>query len=104
MANSNPYLILTRTRNAVITELRDIFASSNNTAVSPAFEYKYIETASAANLQFYGNPFSGDTITIVTSLGTNVITFGTDVAIGLTQHITLANLVAYINANSLTLL
>jgi len=100
MANSNPYLILTRVRNAVITELRDIFAPQNNLAVVPPFEYNYIETASAATLQFYGNPLTNDTITI----GVNVITFGVDVVIGLTQQITLANLVAYINAHNITLL
>src|ERR1035437_5250180 len=104
MANSNPYKILTRCRNAVITELRDIFAPYNNITVVPPFEYNYIETGSSATLQFYGNPFSGDTITITTGLGTNVITFGTDVVIGATQQITLANLVAYVNANSATLL
>jgi hypothetical protein len=103
--NSNPYLILTRVRNAVILELREIFAPRHNTAV-PNFEYPYIETASSATLQFYGNPVNGNTIII----GTNPITFvtaaptGLQVLIGATQQITLANLVALINANSSTLL
>lgn len=106
MANVNPYQILTRVRNATILELREIFAPRHNTAVVPPFEFPYIETASSANLNFYGNPASGDTFTI----GTNVITFvavapvGLQVLIGATQQITLANLVALINANSSILL
>lgn len=103
MANSNPYLILTRVRNSVISELRDIFSPANNAAVVPAFEYSYIETASSTALQFYGNPINGDTITITNSVSSYVITFGVTVQIGGTQQITLANLVAYINANSSTL-
>jgi hypothetical protein len=106
MANSNPYLILTRVRTSVIRELKEIFAPRHNTAVVPPFQYNYIETASSANLTFYGNPANGDTFTI----GTNVITFvnmtptGLQVKIGATQQITLASLVALINANSSTLL
>jgi len=103
MANSNPYLILTRVRNSVIRELKDIFSPANNTAVSPAFEYSYIESPSSASLQFYGNPVNGDTITITNSISSYTITFGVTVQIGSTQQITLANLVAYINANSSTL-
>ena len=110
MANSNPYLILTRVRNAVILELREIFAPRHNTAVVPPFEYNYLETASSATLQFYGNPLNLDTITIGTLLLPQIITFvtaaptGFQVQIGPTPQITLANLVALINANSSTLL
>lgn len=106
MANSNPYLILTRVRNAVILQLRQLFSPANNAAVVPPFEYSYVETAASSTLGFYGNPANSDTITI----GTNVITFitgspvGLQVHIGATQQITLANLVALINANSSTLL
>jgi len=97
--NSNPYLILTRVRNAVILELREIFVPRHNLAV-PNFEYPYIESAATGSVQFYGNPAVNDTFVI----GLNTITFGVTVPIGLTQQITLANLVAYINANSSTLL
>jgi hypothetical protein len=106
MANANPYLVLTRVRDAVILELREIFAPRHNTAVVPAFEYNYIETSSSGNIQFYGNPSNGNTVII----GVNTITFvtgtpsGLQVRIGATQQITLANLVAFINANSSTLL
>jgi hypothetical protein len=106
MVNANPYLILTRVRTSVIRELKEIFAPRHNTSVVPPFEYNYIESASTATLNFYGNPSNGDTFTI----GTNVITFvtatpsGLQVKIGLTQQITLANLVALINTNSSTLL
>lgn len=106
MANSNPYLILTRVRNAVIQELRDIFSPANNAAVVPPFEYTYVETTASSTLGFYGNPLNNDSITI----GSNVITFvtgapaGLQVHIGATQQVTLANLVALINANSSTLL
>jgi len=106
MANANPYLILTRVREAVILELREIFAPRHNTAVVPPFEYPYIESAATGSVQFYGNPANLDTFMI----GTNIITFvtgapvGLQVQIGLTQQITLANLVALINANSSTLL
>jgi len=100
MANSNPYLILTRVRNAVILELREIFAPRHNLSVVPPFEYPYIESAATGSVQFYGNPSVGNTLII----GLNTITFGTDVVIGFTQQITLANLVAYINAHSSTLL
>ena len=106
MANSNPYLILTRVRNSVILELREIFAPRHNTAVVPPFEFNYIETSASSSLGFYGNPAPLDTFTI----GTNPITFvtgapvGLQVQIGATQQITLANLVALINANSTTLL
>lgn len=106
MANSNPYLILTRVRNAVIQELRDIFSPANNAAVVPPFEYNYIETSASTSLGFYGNPANNDTFTV----GTNVITFvtgipvGLQVKIGATQQITLANTVALVNANTSTLL
>jgi len=106
MANANPYLILTRARNAVILQLRQLFAPANNTAVVPAFKYNYIETTANSVLGFYGNPLNNDTITI----GTNTITFVTGVPVGLqvkigaTQQITLASTVALINANSSTLL
>lgn len=105
MANVNPYLILTRVRNSVIQELRDIFSPANNTAV-PNFAYNYVETSAGATLGFYGNPMNGDTITI----GANLITFvtaapaGLQVQIGATQNITLANTAALINANQATLL
>ena len=105
MSNSNPYLILTRVRNAVIQELRDLFSPANNTAV-PDFAYKYIETSAGSTLGFYGNPLNGDTITI----GSNVITFVTGVPVGLqvkiggTQQITLANTAVLINNNTPTLL
>jgi len=106
MANANPYLILTRVRNSVIQELRDIFSPANNTAVVPPFEYNYVETTASATLGFYGNPANNDSITI----GSNLITFviaapvGSQVQIGVTQQVTLANLVSFINANSSTLL
>lgn len=106
MVNANPYLILTRCRTAVIRELKEIFAPRHNTAVVPPFEYNYIESSATASLNFYGNPANGDTFTI----GINVITFvtaapsGLQVLIGTNQQITLANLVALINANSSTLL
>lgn len=106
MANVNPYLILTRARNAVILQLRELFSPANNAAVVPPFKYNYIETTANSILGFYGNPMNGDTITI----GANVITFvigapaGLQVQIGVTQQITLANTVALINANSSTLL
>lgn len=106
MANVNPYLILTRARNAVILQLRELFSPANNAAVVPAFKYNYIETTASSTLGFYGNPSNNDTITI----GANVITFvtgvpvGSQVKIGATQQITLANTVAFINANPSTLL
>jgi hypothetical protein len=106
MANRNPYLGLTRARNAVIIELRELFSPANNAAVVPPFEYNYVESSASATLGFYGNPVNNDTITI----GTNVITFvvgvpaGLQVHIGATQQLTLASLVALINANSSTLL
>jgi hypothetical protein len=112
MPNSNPYLILTRCRTAVIRELKDIFSPANNVAIVPPFEYNYIETAASSTLQFYGNPISGDTVTLGTDpvlLTPIVVTFvaaapvGLQVLIGTTQQITLANLVAFINANSATL-
>ncbi|MGH7974988.1 MAG: Ig domain-containing protein [bacterium] len=89
----------------MIQELRDLFSPQNNIAVSN-FEYPYVETKATANLNFYGNPANLDTITI----GSNVITFvtgvpaGLQVKIGGNQLITLANLVALINAHSSTLL
>lgn len=106
MANANPYLILTRARNAVILQLRELFSPANNTTVVPPFKYNYVETTASSILGFYGNPFNNDTITI----GTNLITFvtgvpaGLQVKIGATQQITLASTVALINANSSTLL
>ena len=106
MANSNPYLILRRCRDATILQLRQLFSPANNTAVVPPFQYNYVETAASGNVKFYGNPSNLDTFTI----GTNTITFvtgapsGLQVQIGLTQQITLANLVALINANSTILL
>ncbi len=106
MTNANPYLILTRVRTAVIRELKEIFAPRHNTGVVPPFEYNYIESSASATLGFYGNPSNGDTVVI----GTNVITFvtltpvGMQVQIGSTQQITLANFVAFVNANSSTLL
>jgi hypothetical protein len=112
MANSNPYLILTRCRTSVIRELKEIFAPRHNTSVVPPFEYNYIETSSSATLQFYGNPVSGDTVTLGADpvlLTPNVVMFvsaapsGLQVLIGATQQITLANLVAFINAHSATL-
>ena len=112
MANSNPYLILTRCRTSVIRELKEIFAPRHNTSVVPPFEYDYIETSSSATLQFYGNPVSGDTVTLGADpvlLTPNVVMFvsaapsGLQVLIGATQQITLANLVAFINAHSATL-
>lgn len=106
MANANPYLILTRARNAVILQLRELFSPANNAAVVPPFKYNYIESTANSVLGFYGNPMNNDTITI----GTSVITFvagvpvGLQVKIGATQQITLANTVTFINANSSTLL
>jgi hypothetical protein len=106
MTNSNPYLILTRVRTAVIKELKDIFSPGNNAAVVPPFEYNYVESSATSSLGFYGNPLNGDTF----SIGANTITFVTGTPVGLqakigaTQQITLANLVALINANSSTLL
>jgi len=106
MANANPYLILTRARNAVILQLRELFSPANNAAVVPPFKYNYIESTATSILGFYGNPLNNDTITI----GSNVITFvtgvpaGLQVKIGATQAITLASTVALINANSSTLL
>lgn len=106
MANSNPYLILRRVRDSVILQLRQLFSPANNSAVVPSFQYNYIESAATGYIQFYGNPINNDTFTI----GTNAITFvtgapvGLQVQIGLTQQITLANLVALINANSVVLL
>jgi hypothetical protein len=97
--NRNPYLILRRCRDATILQLRQLFSPANNTAV-PNFQYAYVESAATGYIQFYGNPVLNDTLTI----GTNIITFGVTVVIGATQQITLANLVAYINANSSTLL
>lgn len=105
MTNSNPYLILRRVRDSVIKQLRILFSPTNNSAV-PSFAYNYFETAATGSITFYGNPSNGNTLTI----GTNVITFvtgapvGLQVQIGGTQQITLANLVAKINANSSTLL
>lgn len=105
MANSNPYLILRRVRDSVILQLRQLFAPANNTAVVPPFQYNYIESAATGFIQFYGNTSAGNTLTI----GTNTITFvagapvGLQVQIGATQQITLANLVALINANTVTL-
>ena len=87
-------------RDSVILELRELFSPQNNTAVVPPFEFNYIESAATGSIMFYGNPSIGNMLTI----GLNNITFGTDVAIGATQQITLANLVAYINAHSSTLL
>lgn len=106
MANANPYLILTRARNAVILQLRELFSPANNTAVVPAFKYNYVESTANSVLGFYGNPLNNDTITI----GLSTITFVTGVPVGLqvkigaTQQITLASTVALINANSSTLL
>ena len=106
MTNANPYLILTRVRTAVIRELKEIFAPRHNTGVVPPFEYNYIESSATATLGFYGNPSNGDTVII----GTNIITFvtitpfGMQVQIGATQQNTLANFVAFVNANSSTLL
>lgn len=106
MANSNPYLILRRVRDAAILQLRQLFIPENNTAVVPPFEYNYIESFSTGDIQFYGNPANGDTFII----GINTITFvsasptGLQVLLGANQQITLANLVARINANSSTLL
>lgn len=106
MVNANPYLILTRVRTAVIRELKEIFAPRHNTGVVPPFEYNYIESSASATLGFYGNPSNGDTVTI----GTNIVVFvnaipgSLQVQIGPTQQITLANFVAFINANSSTLL
>lgn len=106
MANSNPYLILRRVRDSVILQLRQLFSPANNTAVIPPFQYNYIESAASGFIHFYGNPSNGNTFTI----GTNTITFvtgapvGLQVHIGVTQQITLANLVALINANSVVLL
>ncbi len=106
MANANPYLILTRARTAVIRELKELFSPANNTTVVPPFEFNYIESTANSVLGFYGNPLNNDTI----SIGANVITFvsgvpvGSQIKIGATQQITLANTVAFINANSSTLL
>lgn len=106
MANSNPYLILRRVRDSVILQLRQLFSPANNTAVVPPFQYNYIETVSTGYIQFFGNPVNLNTL----SIGGNTITFvtgapiGFQVQIGLTQQITLANLVSFINAHSSTLL
>jgi hypothetical protein len=106
MANSNPYLILRRVRDSVIRNIRDLFRPENNLAVVPTFKYNYIESMATGFIAFYGNPSNGNTFTI----GANTLTFvtgapvGLQVQIGLTQQITLANLVAKINANSTTLL
>lgn len=106
MANSNPYLILTRARTAVIRELKELFSPANNAAVIPPFEYNYVESTASSILGFYGNPLNNDTVTI----GLNTITFvtgvpsGMQVKIGATQQITLANFVTFVNSNSSTLL
>jgi hypothetical protein len=106
MANSNPYLILTRVRTSVIKQLRNLFSPVNNSVVSPTFKYPYLESAATGFIQFYGNPVNGNTFTI----GANTLTFvtgvpvGLQVQIGISQQVTLANLVAKINANSSTLL
>ena len=105
MANSNPYLILRRVRDQTIKNLRRIFAPESNLAVTPTFTYPYFESASTGTITFYGNPSNGNTLTI----GLNTITFvtgapvGLQVHIGISQQVTLANLVALINANSGTL-
>jgi len=106
MANSNPYLILTRVRNSVIKELRDIFSPANNVLVVPPFEYPYIESVAHSTLGFYGNPVNGNTVIIGASTLTFVIgaPVGLQVQIGATQQITLANFVARVNLNSVILL
>jgi hypothetical protein len=102
MANANPYLVLRRTRDSVIKQLRQLFAPSANTFVSPAFKYPYLESSSNGNVLFYGNPSNGNTLVI----GVNIITFvsgspsGLQVHIEVTQQGTSANLVILINANS----
>ena len=94
MANANPYLILRRVRDSVIVQLRQLFSASNNTAVSPAFQYTYVESAASGYVQFFGNPSNGDTFVI----GGNTITFvtgapsGLQVHIGISQQATLANI------------
>lgn len=106
MANANPYLILRRVRDSVILQLRQLFSPANNAAVVPPFQYNYIESVATGFIQFYGNPSNGNTFIV----GTNTITFvtgapvGLQVQIGISQQITLSNLVALINANSSTLL
>lgn len=102
MANSNPYLILRRVRDSVIRNIRDLFRPENNTFVTPTFKYNYLESSSTGTIRFVGNPANLNTIVIngVTITFVTGIPVGNQVKIGVTQVITQANFIAFVNAHS----
>jgi len=105
MANSNPYLILRRVRDQVILNLRRLFIPSNNLVV-PNFRYKYLESPATGTIRFVSNPSNLNTIIVNGVIITFVtgIPSGNEVKIGVTQVITQANFIAFVNAHSSILL
>jgi hypothetical protein len=91
-------------RDSVIRNLRDLFRPENNTAV-PNFKYPYLESSSTGTIRFVGNPANTNTVIIngVTITFVTGAPVGNQVQIGVTQVITQANFIAFVNAHSSTL-